>query len=196
VSAAARAPLRPCPAEIRTERLILRRWREDDFAPHARLSGDPHVMRYFHRTRSLDEGVAEGRWLAERFEHDGLGPWAVEAPRVARFLGFVGCWRTRREMPFTPAVEIGWRLDAPYWGSGYAAEAARAALADVFRRTDLPEVVAYTARQNAPSRRVMEKLGMTHDPAEDFPHPAVPLDHPLRMSVLYRLPRHAFQVST
>ena len=75
-------------------------------------------------------------------------------------------------------------------------EAARAALADVFRRTDLPEVVAYTARQNAPSRRVMEKLGMVHDPAEDFPHPAVPLDHPLCMSVLYRLPRHAFRVST
>ena len=179
----------PGPAEIRTERLILRRWREDDLAPYARLSGDPQVMRYFHRTRTLEDGTAEGRWLAERFDVDGYGPWAVEAPGLTPFLGFVGCWRTRRELPFTPAVEIGWRLDKPYWGRGYAVEAAQASLADLFARTDLTEVVAYTARQNAPSRRVMEKLGMTHDPAKDFQHPAVPQDHPLATSVLYRLDR-------
>jgi RimJ/RimL family protein N-acetyltransferase len=182
----------PCPAEIRTERLILRRWRETDHAPFARLCGDPHVMRYFHNTRNLEESAREARWLDERFEIDGFGPWAIEIPGVAPFIGFVGCWQVVRPLPFCPAVEIGWRIDEPYWGKGYTPEAARAALADVFARTDLDEIVAYTARPNEPSRRVMDKLEMTCDPADDFRHPAVPEDHPLSATVLYRLRRAAF----
>jgi RimJ/RimL family protein N-acetyltransferase len=182
----------PCPETIGTERLVLRRWREGDHAAHARLSGDPHVMRFFYRLRSLEEGVAEALWLDERFALDGFGPWAVEAPGVAPFIGFAGCFRVPRPMPFGPAVEVGWRLDAPYWGKGYAPEAARAALGDVFERTDVQEIVAYTARANGPSRRVMEKLGMSTDPADDFDHPAVPEPHPFRAHVLYRLQRRAF----
>ena len=181
----------PCPDEIRTERLILRRWREEDLPLYARLNADEHVMRFFPKTRSRGESDAEARWLDERFTLDGFGPWAVEAPGVAPFIGFVGCWRIVRELPFTPAVEIGWRLDAPYWGKGYAVEAAKASLKDVFARTDLAEIVAYTARQNEPSRRVMEKLRMSYDDAADFDHPAVPEAHPLRRTVLYRLPRPA-----
>jgi RimJ/RimL family protein N-acetyltransferase len=182
----------PCPAEIRTDRLILRRWREEDLPLYARLNADEHVMRFFPKTRSREESDTEARWLDERFDLDGFGPWAVEAPNVAPFIGFVGIWRIMRELPFTPAIEIGWRLDLPYWGRGYAVEAAKAALHDVFARTDLPEIVAYTARQNQPSRRVMEKLGMRYDEADDFDHPVVPEGHPLRRHVLYRLPRQAF----
>jgi RimJ/RimL family protein N-acetyltransferase len=182
----------PCPEEIRTERLILRRWRETDHEPYARLSGDPHVMRYFHKIRNAEESAFEARWLDERFGLDGFGPWALEVPGVAPFIGFAGCWRVVRDLPFGPAVEIGWRLDADYWGKGYAPEAARAALHDVFARTNLDEIVAYTAHDNEPSRRVMEKLGMTYDPAADFLHPAVPVDHPRAPTVLYRLRRKAF----
>jgi ribosomal-protein-alanine N-acetyltransferase len=181
-----------CPDEIRTERLILRRWREEDLPLYARLNADEHVMRFFPKTRSREESDAEARWLNERFGLDGFGPWTVEAPGVASFIGFVGAWRVVRDLPFTPAVEIGWRLDQPYWGQGYAVEAAKASLRDVFARTDVPEIVAYTAQPNRPSRRVMEKLGMTYDAAADFDHPAVPERHPLRRHVLYRISRLAF----
>ncbi|MGO4571973.1 GNAT family N-acetyltransferase [Microvirga sp. 2TAF3] len=187
--------MQPCPDEIRTERLILRRWRDTDRPGYARLNADSHVMRFFHKMRTREESDTEAQWLDDRFALDGFGPWAVEAPGIADFIGFVGIWRIVRELPFTPAVEIGWRLDQPYWGKGYAVEAAKSSLKDVFSRTDLAEIVAYTAVQNEPSRRVMEKLGMVYDPADDFPHPAVPEDHPLRMSVLYRLSRHAFLAS-
>lgn len=182
----------PCPDEIRTERLILRRWREEDRPLYAHLNADAHVMRFFPKTRSREESDTEARWLDERFDLDAFGPWAVEAPGVAPFIGFVGCWRIVRELPFTPAVEIGWRLDQPYWGKGYAVEAAQASLRDVFARTNLTEIVAYTAERNEPSRRVMEKLGMAYDPAADFDHPAVPDHHPLRRHVLYRISRQAF----
>jgi RimJ/RimL family protein N-acetyltransferase len=182
----------PCPEEIRTERLILRRWREEDRPLFARLTGNPEVMRFFPSTRTRDESDADAQWLSERFDLDGFGPWVVEAPGVTSFAGFVGPWRVRRELPFTPAVEIGWRLDRPYWGRGYTPEAARAALQDVFARTDLPEIVAYTAEPNAPSRRVMEKLGMSRDEAGGFDHPALPEGHPLRAHVLYRLSRQSF----
>jgi ribosomal-protein-alanine N-acetyltransferase len=187
--------MRPCPAQIVTERLILRRWREEDRTPYARLNENPHVMRFFPKTRTREESDAEADWLDERFTADGFGPWAVEVPGVAPFIGFVGPWRIVRDLPFTPAVEIGWRLDEPYWGSGYAVEAARASLHDVFERTDLDEIVAYTAVSNAPSRRVMEKLGMSHDAEGDFNHPAVPENHPLQRHVLYRLSRGAFAAS-
>jgi RimJ/RimL family protein N-acetyltransferase len=185
--------MQPCPNEIRTERLILRRWRETDWPAFAALNANPHVMRFFHRTRSREESDQSARWLDERFALDGFGPWAVEVPGIASFIGFVGIWRVVQDLPFTPAIEIGWRLDEPYWGKGYALEAAQASLSDVFARTDLDEIVAYTAEPNAPSRRVMEKLGMTHDPAENFLHPTVPDGHPLQLSVLYRLKRAAFE---
>lgn len=184
--------MRPCPDEIRTERLILRRWRESDRPAYARLNADPHVMRFFEKTRNREESDAEAQRLDDRFGLDGFGPWAVEAPGVADFVGFVGCWRILRELPFTPAVEIGWRLDQPYWGKGFAVEAAKAALRDVFERTELSEIVAYTARQNEPSRRVMEKLGMSYDQAADFKHPAVEDGHPLQAHVLYRISRQTF----
>ena len=182
----------PSPEEIRTERLILRRWREEDLPHFAKLNANSHVMRFFLTTRTLDDSNSEARWFAERFTVDGFGPWAVEVPDVAPFAGFVGAWRIMRQMPFTPAVEIGWRFDEPYWGKGYAAEAAKAALQDIFLRTDVPEVVAYTTKQNEPSQRVMEKLGMRYDPTADFDHPAVPEAHPLRRHVLYRISREAF----
>jgi Acetyltransferases, including N-acetylases of ribosomal proteins len=182
----------PCPTEIRTERLILRRWREEDRPAFAKLNADPHVMRFFPDVRSREESDRSAQWLDDRFDIDGFGPWAVEVPGVADFIGFVGAWRLDYSMPFTSDVEIGWRLDQPYWGKGYAVEAAKAALADVFWRTEIPEIVAFTATQNEPSRRVMDKLGMVYDPAADFMHPRVAEGHPLRLHVLYRLPRQAF----
>ncbi len=178
-----------CPEAIRTERLVLRRWREEDFARHAALQSNPDVRRFFVRTMTWEEGLADARMHAGHFDRHGFGFWVVELPGEKPLIGIAGVRRIEREMPFRPLVDVGWLFGPTAWGQGYATEAARAALNDVFTRIKLPEVVAYTARQNAPSRHVMQRLGMTHDPAEDFPHPAAPDDHPLRMSVLYRLRR-------
>ncbi|HEX2553540.1 MAG TPA: GNAT family N-acetyltransferase [Microvirga sp.] len=183
----------PQPEMLRTERLTLRRWREADLEPFRRINADPEVMRFLVGTQTPEASDASARRLMGFAESDGLGPWAVEVPGEAPFVGFVGCWPTRPQLPFAPAIEVGWRLDRAVWGRGYAPEAARAALADAFGRARVPEVVAYTAAGNAPSRQVMAKLGMRHDPAEDFDHFMYAADDPHRRCVVYRLSAGAFQ---
>jgi RimJ/RimL family protein N-acetyltransferase len=180
-------------AEIRTERLLLRQWREADFEPFAALNADPEVMRYFPApmTREASDAFAE-RTRAQIAER-GWGLWAVEVARGAPFIGFVGLGQPSWEAHFTPAVEIGWRLARAHWGRGYATEAARAAAGFAFETVGLVEIVSFTSTINLPSRRVMERIGMTHDPAEDFDHPLV-ADGPLRRHVLYRLPRYGVDV--
>jgi len=172
---------------LATERLLLRQWRDDDRAPFAELNADPEVMRYFPRTQSLAESDAlvdrQQALIVER----GWGLWAVDAPEG--FIGFVGLSEPRFEAHFTPAVEVGWRLARRAWGKGYATEAARACLAFGFGELGLDEIVSFTAITNMPSRRVMERLGMRRDPADDFDHPALAEGDPLRRHVLYRLRR-------
>jgi RimJ/RimL family protein N-acetyltransferase len=123
------------------------------------------------------------------FEERGYGLWAVEIPEEAEFIGFVGLALHDFPAHFTPAVEIGWRLARDYWGRGFATEAARTAIADGFDRVGLNEIVSFTAAVNVRSAAVMQRLGMTHDPADDFDHPRLPVGHPLRRHVLYRLGR-------
>ena len=171
--------------ELRTQRLILRRWRESDREPFARLNGDPEVMRYFVAPHTRSESDAAVDRIMEDFERNDHGLWAVEIPGEASFIGYTGLWHP----PYMQVVEVGWRLDKPYWGKGYATEAARAAVADGFERVGLNEIVSFTSPLNTPSIRVMERLGMTHDPADDFEHPNVPAGHPLRLHVMYRLSR-------
>ncbi len=174
---------------MRSERLLLRRWRPSDLAPFAALNADPRVMRHFPATLSRAESDAFADGIEDHFAAKGFGLWAVEVPGGAPFIGFVGLSVPRFEASFTPCVEIGWRLAAEHWGRGYAPEAARAALAFGFDTLALREILSFTAMANQPSRRVMEKLGMTHDPADDFDHSALPEGHALRRHVLYRLSR-------
>lgn len=183
------ADSRTCPDEIRTPRLLLRRWREADLAPFRALNADPEVMRFFARPLEARESDKVAVRLSGFFDSAGVGPWAVELPGLSPFIGFVGCWPTRPQLPFAPAIEVGWRLHKAGWGQGYAAEAASAAIADLFGRLGTEEVVAYTATANAPSIQVMRKLGMERDAAGDFEHPLVPAGHPMRPMVLYRLAR-------
>jgi len=168
---------------------VLRGWREEDRGPFAALNADPAVMEFMPRTltRAESDGLVD-RIVAHFGEH-GFGLWALEAPGVAPFVGFTGLSVPRFEAPFTPCVEVGWRLAREHWGRGYAPEAARAALRHGFDRVDLEEIVSFTTVTNERSRRVMEKLGMTRDPSEDFDHPALPEGHPLRRHVLYRVRR-------
>ncbi|MFH6786017.1 MULTISPECIES: GNAT family N-acetyltransferase [Methylobacterium] len=188
-------PVPPPPSSLSGDGFSLRRWRLSDDAPFAALCADPEVMRYFPSPKTARESQTEARALARRFEEDGFGPWAVEAPEG--FCGFVGCWRPARPLPLgaligqetglarTGLVEIGWRLARPAWGRGFAIRGARLALADAFARCALTEIVAYTAEVNAPSRRVMERLGMSE--VGGFDHPALAEGHPLRPHRLYRL---------
>ncbi|QFU15107.1 GNAT family N-acetyltransferase [Microvirga thermotolerans] len=182
----------PCPAELRTERLVLRRWREEDDGPFAAMNADPEVMRFYPRIRTREESIAEARGHDASFDADGFGLWAVELPGAASFIGYAGLRRVLRPMSFQPPIEIGWRLGRRWWGQGYATEAARAALSDFFARTDHGEVVSFTTRQNLRSQRVMQRLGMRRDEAGSFDHPALPEGHPLRPHVLYRLSRKEF----
>lgn len=172
-----------------TARLIVRRWREDDRPPLAALHADAHVMRYFPAALTAAESDAFIDRQEARFDADGTGLAAVERKADNALMGAVGVIWATFEAPFTPAVEIGWRLHSPYWGQGYATEAARAALAHAFGPLDFDEIVSFTAAVNGPSRRVMERIGMTRDRSCDFDHPGSPPGSPLRPHVLYRISR-------
>ena len=176
-------------AELHTERLLLRQWREDDLEPFAALNADRQTMRYFPSPPSREESDALAERSRQQIEEEGWGLWAVEVEGVTDFIGFVGLARPSFEEHFTPAVEVGWRLGREHWGHGYATEAAGAALRYGFAELGLDEIVSFTSTLNEPSWRVMERLGMSHDPADDFEHPRVEFGHPLRPHVLYRLSR-------
>ncbi|HEY3226575.1 MAG TPA: GNAT family N-acetyltransferase [Planctomycetota bacterium] len=180
--------MKPVP-EIRTPRLVLRGWRDGDVEPFAALNADPRVMQHFPAPYSRAETVTMVARIRAHFDEHGFGLWAVEVPGVAPFIGFTGLSRPRFQARFTPCVEIGWRLAFDHWGRGYATEAAKAALAVGFGRLGLAEIVSFTAPVNRRSIRIMEKLGMTRNPADDFDHPGVAAGHPLRPHVLYRLTR-------
>jgi RimJ/RimL family protein N-acetyltransferase len=175
--------------ELRTDRLVLRSWRESDREPYAALNADPIVMEHFPAPLTREESDAHVDRILAAFEELGWGLWAVEVPGVADFIGFIGLGIPRFEASFTPCVEVGWRLARSAWGRGYAPEGGTEALRFAFDHLALEEVVSFTSVGNAKSRRVMEKIGMTHDPADDFDHPAVPLDSPINRHVLYRVTR-------
>ena len=172
--------------ELLTERLLLRRWRDSDREPFAALNTDPVVMEHFPARLSTVESAVMFDAIERGFEERGFGLWAVEIPGVAPFIGFVGLAVPRFQLSFTPCVEVGWRLARAWWGHGYAPEGAAAALRFGFAEIGLPEILSFTTTANHRSQRVMEKLGMHHDPADDFDHPYTPGWHGQR-HVLYRL---------
>lgn len=169
-----------------TERLILRPWEARDLDAFAALNAHTEVMRFFPATLTREETAAFID-RATALDDRQLGFLAVEEKASGDFVGAVGMAPLKQEMPFAPGVEIGWRLARQHWGKGYASEAARAWLHHGFETLDLAEIVAFTYVGNEPSQRVMQRLGMTRDPADDFEHPAIAAGHPLRPHVLYRL---------
>jgi RimJ/RimL family protein N-acetyltransferase len=174
---------------LRTPRLILRRWRPSDRAPFAAMNADPAVMAHFPSLLTAAESDALADAIEAHHARHGFGLWALAIPGVTPFAGYVGLSVPTFEAPFTPCVEIGWRLAAAQWGHGYATEAARAVLVHAWHVVGLDEVVSFTTAGNARSRAVMERLGMRYDPADDFDHPRLAAGHPLRRHVLYRLAR-------
>lgn len=174
-------------ADLRTERLLMRRWRDADREPFAALNADPEVMEFFPAPLVREESDALAARIEREFERHGFGLWALELREGGEFIGFAGLAVPPFEAHFTPAVEVGWRLARPAWGHGYATEAGRAALAHGFGELGMGEIVSMTTAGNRRSRAVMERLGMTRDPADDFEFPTLPPGDPLRPHVLYRV---------
>jgi RimJ/RimL family protein N-acetyltransferase len=173
--------------ELRTRRLLLRGWRPADLEPFAAMNADPLVMEHFPETASRTASALLIAQIEAEFERDGYGLWVVEVRGETPFAGFVGLTRVGEELPFAPAIEAGWRLSREQWGRGIALEAADAVLDCGFQTLGLEEIVAYTAAGNARSRRLMERLGMSRDPGEDFDHPRIAAGERLAPHVLYRL---------
>ncbi|MES2219718.1 MAG: GNAT family N-acetyltransferase [Acidobacteriota bacterium] len=174
---------------IETERLRLRRWRDADLPAFAAMNADANVRRYFSSLLTREESDASVARFIRMYALDGYGFMATELRETSEFIGLLGIQRMSFLLPgrTTPAVEIGWRFNEKSWGKGLATEGARACLDLAFSQFHLPEVVAFTTPINYPSRRVMEKLGMTRNPDDDFDDPRIPAGNPYQRHVLYRI---------
>jgi RimJ/RimL family protein N-acetyltransferase len=174
---------------ITTERLILRQWNDEDYAPFAAMNADPQVREFFRSVLTREQSDAEARYFRELYERDGFSMFAAEVRETGRFAGFIGMMTMDFAVPSVkqPAVEVGWRLAREFWGRGVATEGARAVLEHAFGTLGLLEVVAYTVPTNVRSLRVMEKIGMRHMPELDFDYPSIPEGHSLRPHVLYSI---------
>ena len=175
--------------ELRTDRLLLRRWQERDAQAFAAINADPAVMQFFPAVLSREASDTLIKRFESHFETHGFGVWAAEltAQNNGELIGCIGLNTVQFEAAFTPTVEILWRMAKPVQGQGLATEGARAVLRFAFEELALPEVVSFTVVENQASRRVMEKIGLQHEPALDFHHPALPPGHQLSAHVFYRL---------
>jgi RimJ/RimL family protein N-acetyltransferase len=172
---------------LETEQIILRNWQAADRRPFAQMNADPQVMGFMPATLSASESDSLADRIEKHFQTHGFGLYAVELRASESFIGYIGLAIPTFQAAFTPCVEVGWRLSAAHWGKGLATEGAQEVVRYAFGVLGLEEVVSFTVPANIRSRRVMEKLGMTHDPADDFEHPQLPEGHALRRHVLYRL---------
>lgn len=169
---------------LETPRLILRRWKSSDLDPFSRMNANPQVMRFFPKLLNKSETEKLVSRIQDHWNRYGFGLFAVEEKSGGNFIGFTGQMYTDFPSHFTPAVEIGWRLDHRYWGKGYAKEAALECLGFSFRELKIPEIVSFTSRINHPSRGVMRGIGLVY--SGEFEHPRVPIGHRLRTHVLFR----------
>ena len=171
--------------------LLTRRLRLSDFsASHlpdlARMNADPEVMRYFPQKLNFEESAELLKRIMAHHQQNGYALFALHLTESDVFVGWCGLMVVPFEAHFTPAVEIGWRLNKIFWGKGLAPEAAKAVLRFGFLDLGLSEIVSFTSELNQPSLRVMQKIGMQCNPEDDFDHPKLPKNHPLRMHMLYR----------
>ncbi len=171
---------------LETDRLLLRTWTTEDLDPFAKMNRDPRVMEFFPSTQTYKQTAETMKRFRQHFDDHGYSLYPVIIKATNEFIGFTGLLTVDFKAHFTPAVEIGWRLFQPHWGKGYAPEAARSVLALAFNQLKLSEIVSFATKDNARSRRVMEKIDMSYNIADDFEHPKLPEGSPLRHHVLYR----------
>jgi RimJ/RimL family protein N-acetyltransferase len=180
---------------LHTKRLMLRQWKDSDFAAFAKMNADEEVMQYFPNTLTEIQSDHFASTLKSLISTRGWGLWAVELTHAeggllpAEFIGFVGLHQPDVELPFIQGeqcTEIGWRLDKKYWHQGIACEAATAVLTFAFETLKLPKVISFTSNRNQPSKKLMQRIGMS-DLKQNFKHPALPDHHELAEHVLYEI---------
>lgn len=179
-------------AILETKRLILRAWQKSDVESMFTINQDPKVMEYYP---SLQDKAQTQRFIERINQHQnkhGFSLYVVELKSTGEMIGYVGLLRPDFEAHFTPTVEIGWRLASQFWGQGYATEAAKAVLHYAFTQINLTEIVSFTTKDNLKSRRVMQKIGLSHDPKDDFDHPNLDKKNPLCRHVLYRITKQEY----
>jgi len=177
---------------IETERLILRTWLDSDLEPMSKINQDPLVMEYLPQLYDLQHTKKFIEKEKDSYLKLGYTRYAVELKKSGEFIGFVGLVMDDFNAHFMPATGIGWRLASSHWGKGYATEAAKAVLHYAFTKLKLDEIVSFTVVANAKSRRVMEKISLKYNKADDFDHPEIDQDSPLLRHVLYRLSRDEY----
>jgi len=171
---------------IETQRLILRQWQQGDYAEFAKLTASTVVMKYFPRTLTAEQSADGIEKSKSSIKNKGFGFWAVELKQTKEFIGFIGINDPGDSLPFSPCVEIGWRLAQKYWGQGLASEGARASLQFAFTELGLSEIVSFTPVLNRNSEKVMKRIGMTNT-TQNFIHPGLNNDHKLAEHLLYKI---------
>jgi ribosomal-protein-alanine N-acetyltransferase len=156
----------------RTERLLLREWNSSDIEPFSLMCADPDVMRYFPSVMTYDECVSFVDRVVQFHYEKGFGLWAIEVDGT--FAGYTGLWSPAFDAPFTPCIEVGWRLASWAWGKGYATEAAKESLRIGFEEHQISEIFSFTTQSNTPSEAVMKRIGMQRREDLDFDHPNTP----------------------
>lgn len=180
---------------LETNQLLLRSWSKEDLLPFAKLNANTKVMQHFPKTLTMEETKKMMEVLKQRFIKDGFSFFATELKATGEFIGFIGLNIPAYTTPFTPCVEIGWRIDEEFWNKGYATQGAEACLRWGFESLGLKEIVSFTATSNIASERIMQKIGMVRDVAGDFDHPSLATDHPLARHVLYKISNPKFSNS-
>lgn len=178
--------------ELRTNRLLLRQWKRDDFSSFAEINADPEVMKFYPSTLTENESNSMAEKIMSLITENSWGFWAAELIKEKKFIGFVGLNQPAYKLPVNPCVEIGWRLAKEYWGSGYATEGAIAALRFAYESLNLDEVYSFASVNNKKSVNVMKRLGMKNT-YSNFVHPIIPENNPLREHVLYKLSKKQWQ---
>lgn len=166
-----------------SERLGFRPWEPSDLEDLTRLCTDPEVMRFFPARLGLAECVELLERLIRRFEDTGLTYFAVDELEAGRFIGFLGLAHQDYEAPFNPSVDVGWRLLPEAWGRGLAAEGAARCLRHGFEDAGLERIVATCPVANAPSEKVMQRIGMER--RGTYLHPALADSPELETCVWY-----------
>jgi RimJ/RimL family protein N-acetyltransferase len=177
---------------LETERLMLRTWNDNDVQPMLAINQDPKVMEYFPGLQDLEMTKNFIDKVNAHFENHGYSLYTTVRKDTNEFIGFIGLLIADFKAHFTPATEIGWRLSSNHWGQGFATEGAKAVLDYAFRELKIPEIVSFTAAGNAKSIRVMQKIGLQHNEADDFDPPKLVDESPLKRHVLYRLSREKY----
>ncbi|MDN3504599.1 MAG: GNAT family N-acetyltransferase [Rhabdochlamydiaceae bacterium] len=172
--------------QITTNRLELSQWQKQDLEPFAKLNSDPKVMQFFPSTLNREQSDQLVDKIKAHFDKYGYGLWSTSLKETGEFIGFIGLLQVGFEAHFTPAIEIGWRLDHKFWGKGYATEGASVVIDYAFNTLKISEIVSFTSQLNLPSIRLMKRLGMTHDNKDDFDHPRLDSTHRLCRHCLFR----------